>query len=85
MISESSAADLYAAERRRHARDLALLVVLSHLYVFVTGVSLFEGHVVYRSWMNLASFSDVASASVVAPRDRRRHLTVRCQEPAPDE
>jgi hypothetical protein len=47
--------------RRDQARGATLLVVTSLLFFFATGVALFEGYVVYPSWMELATFPGFAA------------------------
>jgi hypothetical protein len=50
-----------SANRRVQARGAALLVVTALVFFFVTGVGLFEGYVVYPSWMELATFPGFAA------------------------
>jgi hypothetical protein len=40
---------------------VGLLIATSSLLLFVTGVAMFEGRVVYRSWHDLVSFAEFAT------------------------
>jgi hypothetical protein len=49
------------AARPRLAPGVALFAVTASLVFFVTGVGMFEGRVVYPSWLDLATFGDFAA------------------------
>jgi hypothetical protein len=51
----------HTSEQARTDRGVLLLTCTAGLTLLLTGVGLFEGHVVYPSWRDLATFDDFAA------------------------